>query len=113
MANAQRGEVAFEADGKPYTIHFGIDELCQIETAYNGKSVVEILADVEQEAKSGKLSVTRVRKIFAIGVGLSEQDVSPVINDLGLEKSFQLLGEALRLAFPDPSGEPGKPKAAA
>ena len=107
MANAQRGEVGFEADGKAYVIRFGTNAMCDIEASM-GKSMTAIIAELETGASIGTM-----RAIFAGGVGVPPKDAGALIDAIGFAKASELVTQAFQLAFPEATGEPGKPTATA
>jgi hypothetical protein len=100
MANKQKGEVVFEADGKAYTLTYSINALCELESAFDG-TVTDIFA-----ATSGKKRFTTLRTVFWAGLtdhhpGLSLVDAGKIMHALGLNKADAVAGEAFRLAFPE------------
>lgn len=111
MANPHRGEVSFEAEGASYTLRFSINEICELEAAFD-KPVLDIAALLDPKA----FRVTDLRAIFQIGL---QQDVGieqagEILSSIGPAKGIDLVTQAFRLAFPPPeakSDEARPPKA--
>lgn len=108
-ANPQRGQVAFSADGKEYTLRFGTNELCVIEAA-TGKGVPQLVAELQATPY-----VTTMRAMVAGGVrpAMSLEDAGELIDALGYDRVGELVGQALALAFPDRKADKANPPKAA
>jgi hypothetical protein len=64
MPNPHKGEVAFEAEGKTYTLRFSIDALCNLEEAA-GKGFASIAIELSDPEK---MSVSLLRKVLWAGL---------------------------------------------
>ena len=124
MANKQKGEVKFVAAGQHYVLRFSNNALCELEDA-TGRGALEVAADLQGAGDDNtKIRFKTVRTLFWAGLtdhhpDLTEKDAGNILQDLGLEKAFPLIGEAFQLVFggdnAEPDGEkapPGKQKAA-
>ena len=113
MANKERGEVAFEAGDKTYTLRFSIDAMCQMEEA-TGKGVVAI---TQEFADPGKIRMATARA--ALWAALHEAHPELTLKDAGelipagggLQVVLQKVSEAILLAFPKAEGNARPPKA--
>jgi hypothetical protein len=56
MANAERGEVNVEVEGKPYTLRPTFDSLCELEELV-GRPIDQIMSEMQQGRLSGVRSV--------------------------------------------------------
>ena len=106
-----RGRVHFNAGGRDLELRFTTNALCRIEEK-TGKAFGEIAA-----ALAGNVRISDLRVLFWAGVDLPTLDeAGNIIDDLGMARAVELLGEAITAAFPDaekePGEEPGKVKAA-
>jgi hypothetical protein len=106
MANKERGEVTFEALGKPWTMKIGTGAMCEIEGA-TGKSITE----VGQELGNPKTaSLTLMRAVFWGALqdrheGTTLKECNAIIDDIGMQRAGVLIGEAFQLAFPQQQKE--------
>jgi len=102
MANKHRGEYAFEASGKTYTVCFSSNALANAEDAL-GVGIAEIgeaLGDI------GKLRIKTVRGLLWAGLtdhhkALTVEDVGLLIDEITLGKAVEIIGEGFTRAFPD------------
>ncbi len=100
MGNRQKGEVGFEADGKPYTLVFSINALCELEDRMG-----EAVSGIDSLASSRKRFRT-IRTVFLCGLldhhpELTEREAGRIIDAIGIERADALVGEAFALAFPE------------
>lgn len=108
MANKHRGQVSFEADGKPYTLCYSTNALCELEGALN-VSISEVgvmLADL------GKMKMKTVRAVLWAGLtdnhpGITLTQAGDVADAITTGKAMELIGEAFKLAFGDEGGREG------
>lgn len=111
MANAQRGEVGFEAGGRSYTMCFSINSLCEMEDVL-GTGVHEFC----RQLVAGDVRLTTIRAAFWAGLREHHPDVSltdagNLIHAVGgAERALSLLGDALSLAFPSDNGAAPRPR---
>ena len=100
MANSHRGEVVFTAGGKERTLRFGTNALCEIEEAAGAgiNAVIERL-------QGGDPSIRTMRMLFAAGLGVPAEAAGAVMDEIGVAKAGELIGEALALAFPAGDGQ--------
>jgi len=101
VANIHRGEVAFEAAGKVWSVRFGINEICDLEEE-TGRSVVELGAEMSNPAT---MRVTMLRAMVWAGLRGAHPEVSikqagELITEAGTETVIGLVGRAFQAAFP-------------
>lgn len=101
MANLVRGEVSFDASGKAWTMKMGTGAMCDIENA-TGKSISEIGASLGNPKTA---SITLLRAVFWGSLqrhhaGTSLKDCDDLIDELGMARAGQLVGEAFQSALP-------------
>ncbi len=121
MANQERGEVSFEADGKTWTMKIGTGAMCEIE-AETGKSISEVGQALENPKTA---SLTLMRAVFWGSLQhrhdqLTIRECNELIDDVGVQRVGELIGQAFQLAFPkkpavpkkDPGSRPRKATAA-
>lgn len=108
MANKHRGEVALEAMGETYKMRFGTNALCELEAAF-GEGINAILAKLQPDDPS----IRTMRTIMACGLGVSPDKAGEIMDEIGMERSGELIGQAITLAFPAPEANAGNGKAAA
>lgn len=103
------GAVSFEAAGARQTLRFGINQLCDIEDRL-GVGVTQL-----GEVMKGGLSMRQLRTIFAAGVGsgITDHDAGDMIDEIGVQRAGELVGEAMQAAFPAQEGSGDPRKAAA
>lgn len=105
--SVRRGTVNFEADGKSYALRLGTNQLADAEEAF-GKPIGAIIQDMQGDA----VKVGDLRQFFAIAAGLTTKEAGDLMDEIGLERAGELLGEAMNAAFPaaDAGAEPGNGK---
>jgi hypothetical protein len=105
LANPQRGVVAFQANGREYSLRFGTNELCAIE-AFTGKPIAQMVAELQSTP-----SITTMRAMIAGGVrpSMSPAEAGDLIDMLGFDRIGELVGQALAVAFPERKDEPANP----
>jgi hypothetical protein len=101
MANKERGEVRFDAAGKAWTMKIGTGAMCAIE-AETGKSIAEVGQELGSEKTA---SLTLMRAVFWGALqrhheGTTIRDCDDLIDEIGVPRVGQLIGEAFQLAFP-------------
>jgi hypothetical protein len=108
MANAERGEVAFQAGGKDYTLRLHSGAIAAMETAY--KPMGMVLDEL------GKGSMSALAHIMAVAAtpALTVLEAFEIIDTEGFEYCSQPVGKALELCTAlKRSGDAGKSKATA
>lgn len=90
-----------------HVLKFGINQLCDIEAAFEGKSAVEVF-----QGMGDNPSMTTLRQIFAIGLGVEQVEAGAIIDDVGFSAATAALGQAFEAAFPDAKGDAPPRKAA-
>lgn len=112
MANAHKGEVSFQCDGKNYTLRFSANALCELEDALDLgiSAVAQLLSDPE------KLRFKTVRAVFWAGLldrqpGMTLQQAGELVTTLTLPIVLEKIGEAFTAAFPAPEASvPTRPQ---
>jgi hypothetical protein len=107
MANAARGEAAFEIEGKTYTLSFSINALCELEDAM-GEGVTAVTRRLSDESK---LRLRDVRTVFWAGLRDHHPEIDlagagNLMTALGQVEAIEIVGKALALAFPAGDGRP-------
>lgn len=116
MANRERGEVSFSALGKDWKVKLGTNAMCEIEDE-TGKSIIEI-GQLLGDQKTATLKLVRV----VLWGGLQEyhegtdlKQVGALIDEIGMAKAGQLIGNAFTAATSGENAKGGetRPKQAA
>jgi 2-keto-3-deoxy-6-phosphogluconate aldolase len=99
MANAERGEVGFEALGRAWKLKLGTTAMCEIETL-TGKPITEVAVLLSDEATA---TMTLMRAVFWGGLqhhhdGATLRDAADIIDELGNEEAGRLIGAGFNLA---------------
>jgi len=100
MANKHRGELAFEVEGKNYTLCYSTNALCEMEGALD-VSISEIgamLGDV------GKMKMKTVRAVLWAGLtdrhaGITIKQTGEIVDAISMPRAIELIGEAFKLSF--------------
>ncbi len=113
MANEQRGEVSFEASGKTWTMKFGTTAMCEIESA-TGKNITEI-GKVLSDPNTA--TITLMRAVFWGSLqhkheGISLKACGDLMDDIGVSRTGELIGEAFQAAFPSKKADDENPRKA-
>lgn len=116
MANRERGEISFSALGQDWKIKLGTNAMCEIEDK-TGKSIIEI-GQLLGDQKTATLKLLRVvlwggLQQYHEGIDLIK--VGLIIDDIGMAKAGELIGEAFAAATSATSAKGGgaHPKKAA
>ena len=92
--------IEFEALGKRWSLRMSITAICSVEA--------ELRMTFDQALKavqSGSILTLRMMLSAGLGGKLPAEKVSDIIEDIGLERAGELIGEAIALAFPQPDAE--------
>lgn len=114
MANRERGEVEFKAQGKSWKMKLGVNAMCEIEDQ-SGKSISEI-GQLLSDQKTATIKIVRAVLWGALQEyhdGISIREVGAIIDDIGMAEAGRLIGEAFTAATPDAKGGEGHPTKAA
>ena len=106
MSNPLKGEVPFEANGKPYVFKFGTNAQCIIEDR-TGKTMSEYLRGMGDDKIFG---VKDLRLIFFAGLSARQPDITEskcgdIIDTLGADQCVEIFTKAVGLAAPKGNGE--------
>ena len=124
MANRERGEVRFEADGAAWTLVFSVNALCAIEGALD-VPITEVGAmmggGAGEDGKPAGMRISLLRTMVWAGLldhhpEITERRAGELIHDLGMAEAGQLVGKAFVAAFPEAAkgdAGPRKPPAKA
>lgn len=97
-----RGRVPIEAGGRDLELRFTTNALCRIEEK-TGRAFGEIAAGL-----SGNVRISDLRVMFWAGANLASLDeAGEVIDGLGIKHAVELMGEAIKAAFPDAEPDTG------
>ena len=113
MANAERGEVSFEASGKTWTMKIDTNAMCEIE-GLTSKGIAEIGQILGNEKTA---TITLMRAVFCGALqahheGTSLRDAGRLIDEVGADKAGKLIGQAFELAFPAAKAGEARPQKA-
>lgn len=105
MANKERGEVSFESSQGRLTMKIGTGAMCAIE-AETGKNITEVGAALG-DPKSA--SLTLMRAVFWGALqhhheGTTIRECNDLIDEIGIQRTGELIGQAFELAFPKKEG---------
>lgn len=108
MANAQKGEVSFEALQQSWTIKLGTNAMCEIEDR-TGQSINKIGEKLNGDGFTMKL----MRTVFVCGMldhhdVITEKMVGDILDDIGFEKASDIMQRAFVIATPEQKGGPPK-----
>lgn len=100
--------VDFEADGKVWTLRYGINALCALE-GLTGRKAMDVLAGLDGDS----MQMADFRTVFQAGITekISGDAAGDIIDAIGIPMAADLLGKAVKLAFPD--AVPGEAQAEA
>ena len=103
MANALKGEVAFEVSGETYVLLLDFNALCELENDVPG------LMDGTLEIRSPSVIRTVVHAgLAAHHPGLTLRDAGNLIHTLGLEVAGELVTRSFAASFPVTTGGEGR-----
>lgn len=117
-ANPTTGIVKFEVDDKTYKLQYGMNGLCELQAAFDGRNVLDVFGSME----NGDIDFNDIRAFFWAGLQEYHEKLTP--KEAGkLAAKFGTFGEVLEMAqvamalsFPEndgDDGDAGKTKAAA
>ena len=114
MANAHKGEVAFEAEGQRYVLRFSIDAICQLE-AETSKGIVALISELQDR---DKMSITLARQM--LWAGLREHHPDITVKDAGelipaaggMSALLTLFSKAFASSFPSLENKSTRPRQA-
>jgi hypothetical protein len=113
MANPNKGEIAFDVDGKRYTLRYSIDAICSLE-AEAGKGMVALIGELQDPSK---MSLTLARQVLWAGLlehhpELTVKEAGELIPAAGgLMKIVSLFNEAFEANFTQAEGKQNPRKA--
>lgn len=87
-------QIEFEAMGKTRALRFTTNRIVQLEEKA-GRGIGAIAGGM------GDGKIGDVRLMIACGMGVKPDDAGDIIDDIGLQRAVELLGQALQAAFPD------------
>lgn len=101
MGNKQRGEVSFEADGNQWTMKIDTNAMCEIEDL-TGKGIAEV-GQLLANPKTASIKLLRSVFMGALSANheLSSKQVGELMDEIGVQRTGELVGKAFELAFPD------------
>ena len=109
MANRTKGEVVFTAgeddEAEDYTLVLDFNALCDLEEDFPGIMQGQLNLDTFRNIR------TMIRHALAAHhAGLSDREVGAIIQDVGMAKAAEAVGEAMRASFPAEAGETENPQ---
>lgn len=100
----RRGNVTFSAGGKDYALRFGANQMAEAEDAL-GLPFGQIVERLQGDGKSARLG--DLRALFAVAVGVKPEVAGDLMDAITIAEAGRLLGDAIRLAFPDAEDDEG------
>lgn len=99
--------ITFTAGDKEYSLRFGTNAMARYEEM-SGEPAFQALQRLDGEAPP----ILMVRNLFrcALEQDVSAEDAGDLMDEVGLQKSLELFGEAVRLAYPEAAANPPKPR---
>jgi hypothetical protein len=102
MANANRGEVSFEADGKEYTLRFSTNALCELEEKLD-TNFIEVAKRLSDQAN---VRLSLVRAVVWAGLRdrhseITLEQAGDLISNVGMLKIMQLVAKSFERSFSD------------
>jgi hypothetical protein len=104
MANPHKGEVAFEADGKRYTLSFSANAICEAEEHF-GSDPGEVLSEaIGDKPCKGRLQI--LRRFFWLALGdhhadVTFEDTKALLKRIAPADMAVMVGKAFAFAMPD------------
>lgn len=100
--------VDFEVGGRVRTLRYGLNALCNLEQQ-TGRKALEIFRSLDGD----QMEIRVFRSVVQAGLSekLTAEDVGDLIDEVGIQNMAEILGRAVRLAFPDAT--PGEVEAGA
>jgi hypothetical protein len=101
MANAHKGELAFQAGGQDYTLRFSANAICELEQQVD-RAEADIVASLQ-----GTPRYSLIRAVLWAGLtghhpGITLKAAGDIMDALGgLAAAMQIVTRGLVLAFPD------------
>lgn len=115
MANAHRGELAFDVEGKEYTLHFSANAICELEDKLD-RSFLSISKDLAAASTDPtQIRMSTLRAIFWSGLRDHHPDIDlQIAGELmikagGLAKAMDMISEAFTRAFPAAETKAARP----
>lgn len=107
MANAVKGEVAFEVDGLTYTLTFDFNAICTVEEVFD-LPISKIGEKMSRGMRAGDLRTLIAAGLQAHHEGMSELQAGVLIGSVGAQVAADKLAEAMQAAFPAQEVAKGK-----
>lgn len=118
------GNIRFEADGATFTAFFGFAAMEAMETHFNApfnhalrrvfpQATPEVLTDAKALAELGAgIRIKDLGAVFGFALlkhhpGLTSDAIAEIIDDIGIARATEIVGESLRAAIGDPSQNGG------
>lgn len=115
MANPHKGELAFEAGGKTYTLRFSTNAICELEDKLD-RSFLSISGDLAKAVtEPDKVRFGTVRAIMWAGLrdhhpNLTVEEAGEIMTQVGgMLPAVGLVTDAFVLAFPSPEAKDSNP----
>jgi hypothetical protein len=108
--NPHKGDVAFEAGGRSYTLRFSTNAIVVMEDHFD-RGVNEISALLSDP---GKLRIGHVRAVFWAGLSdhhaaFTLQEAGAIIDAIGQARAVELIALAFSRAFPEAEAQANPP----
>lgn len=98
-----RGHVPVVALGRSLDLRFTANALCRLEEV-TGRGIVDLATDLEQSMR-----ITDLRTMLWAGIpGISIEEAGDIIDEIGFERTAELIGQAITVAFPQEAASGAK-----
>ena len=107
MANKQKGEVSFTAEGKAYRFILSVNALCELEDAVGDGAMNIFMAQNDPS----RLKIKTARAVFWAGLrdhhpDMTLEEAGRLVGVIGFQRVNELVAEAINAAFPGAQGRP-------
>lgn len=111
MANARRGEIAAEFDGRSYRLCLTLGALAELETAFGGEGLAALARRFE-EGRVGARDLARIIGAGLRGAGhpVSDAEAACLRHDAGLPGYLRVVTDLLVATFGEAEPRPPAPQ---
>jgi len=106
LANPNRGQIALSVGGLEYKLSFSVNSLCELEAELD-LPIASIIAILQNPKE---IQMKFLRALLWAGLQDHHDDVTLkqagiIVTDMGIKPAMEAVGQAFRLAFPEPPKE--------
>lgn len=109
MANPHKGEVSFEASGKTWSLRYSTNALCELEDDLD-RGIGDVIESLQTSPRLNMLRA--VLRAGLSGHKVNQQQAGDLIDELGFDRTRELIGTAFARAFPpvEEAGDGERPR---